>query len=135
MSSLFGALTASGSGIVAADAWINTAAANIANANDTVPTSQAVYAEQNPVFTPIGGVGQIGQGVSVGSYSETDSQGLIEYEPNNPEHDAQGNVRVANVDLASQMVGLIQAQEDYQANASAMSHATKAYQTALTLGS
>ena len=135
MTSTFGALSASGSGIVAADAWINTAAANIANANDTVPTSQAVYGQQNPVFSPVGGVGEIGQGVAVSTYAVSDTQGLVEYEPNNPMHDAKGNVRVANVDLASQMVGLIQAQEDYQANATAMSHATKAYQTALTLGS
>jgi flagellar basal-body rod protein FlgC len=131
----FGAIGISGSGIDAAEAWINTAAANIANANDAVPTSQSVYATQNPVFTPVSVPGQIGDGVEVSSYQLSDSAGMIEYDPQSSMADANGDIRVANVDLAAQMVGLIQAQEDYQANASALSHATQAYQSAMTLGS
>lgn len=133
--SLFGAIGISGSGIDAAQAWINTAAGNIANANDVVPTSQAVYGQQTPIFTPQGTPGQVGDGVDVSGYDVSDTQGLIEYEPGNPMADQEGDVRVANVDLGSQMVGLISAQTDYQANASALSHAQQAYQSALTLGS
>ncbi|HET6873194.1 MAG TPA: flagellar basal body rod C-terminal domain-containing protein [Acidimicrobiales bacterium] len=133
--SSFGAIGISGSGIDAAEAWINTAAGNIANANDTVPTNQAVYAAQNPIFTPINTAGQVGEGVAVTGYALDSGAGMIQHDPTNPMHDANGNVRVANVDLASQMVGLIQAQEDYQVNASALSHAKQAYTSALTLGS
>ena len=43
--------------------------------------------------------------------------GQIESDPGNPLANAQGEVRVADVNLGSQMVGLIQAQETYQANA------------------
>lgn len=132
--SLFGALNISGSGIDAAQAWINTAAGNIANANDVVPTSESVYGQQTPIFTAEGTLGQVGDGVQVSGYDVSDTQGLVEYEPDNPMADQQGDVRVANIDLASQMVGLISAQTDYQANASALSHATQAYQAALTLG-
>jgi flagellar basal-body rod protein FlgC len=133
--STFGAINISGSGIDAAQAWINTTAANIANSNDAVPTSSSVYAEQDPVFTPVQVPGQIGDGVQVAGYSLGSTAGAIEYAPTNPMADRNGDIRVANVDLASQMVGLIQAQEDYQANASALSHAKQAYQSALTLGS
>lgn len=133
--SIFGSIGISGSGIDAADAWINTTAGNIANANDTVPTSSAVYGTQTPVFTPVGALGQVGEGVRVSSYELTGTAGTIAYEPSNPMADKNGDVRVANVDLGSQMVDLIQAQENYQANASALSHAKQAYQSALTLGS
>ncbi len=133
--SLFGAIGISGSGIDAADAWINTAAGNIANANDAVPTSSAVYGSQTPVFTPVGVAGQVGEGVAVSSYQLTGTAGTVEYDPSSPMADRNGDIRVANVDLGAQMVGLIQGQEDYQANASALSHAKQAYQSALTLGS
>ncbi len=133
--SLFGAINISGSGIDAADSWIKTTAGNIANANDAVPTSSAVYGTETPIFTPVGAPGQVGEGVAVSSYELTGTAGAIAYEPGSPMADRNGDVRVANVDLGGQMVDLIQAQEDYQANASALSHAKQAYQSALTLGS
>ena len=123
-----------GRGIDAAQVWINTTAGNIANANDTVPTSQAVFASQTPVFGR-GVPGQVGDGVTVSTVQLGSTAGTIEYQPTNPLADTQGDVRVANVDLGSQMVGLIQAQTDYQANTSALSHAKQAYQSALTIGS
>lgn len=132
--SLFGALDVSGSGINAAQVWINTTAGNIANANDTAPTSSGVYATQTPYFQAVGVPGQVGDGVQVTSVQLGSNAGTIAYEPDNPMADSQGDVRVANVDLGSQMVGLITAQEDYQANASALSHAKQAYQSALTIG-
>ena len=133
--SLFGAIDISGSGINAAQTWINTSAGNIANANDTVATSTGVYREQTPVFSAIGQLGQVGDGVTVSNVSLGSSAGIIEYQPSNPQADKEGNVRVANVDLGEQMVNLITAQTDYQANANAIQHATQAYQSALTLGS
>ncbi len=133
--SLFGALNVSGSGVDAAQVWINTTAGNIANANDTVSTSSPVYAEQTPYFQPIGIPGQVGDGVQVSSVQLGSTAGTIAYQPGNPVADGKGDVRVANVDLGSQMVGLITAQEDYQANASALAHAKQAYQSVLTIGS
>lgn len=135
VSGLFGAISVSGSGIDAAQVWINTTAGNLANANDVAPTSSPVYATQTPVFTPVGVPGQVGQGVAVSSVQLGSNAGLIEYQPNNPMHDSQGDVRVPAVSTSAQLVGLVSAQEDYQANASALNHAKQAYQSALTLGS
>lgn len=132
---LFGALDISGSGINAAQTWINTTAGNIANANDTVATTSPVYATQTPFFQAVGQAGQIGDGVAVTSVQLGSTAGVIESQPNNPLADAQGNVRVANVDMGSQMVNLIAAQSAYQANASALASAKLAYQSALTIGS
>jgi flagellar basal-body rod protein FlgC len=132
---IFGAINISGSGIDAAQTWINTTAGNIANADDVVPTSQAVYATQTPFLVPEGIPGQVGSGVAVAGVQLGSTAGVVEYQPTNPMADARGDVRAAAVDTGDQLVGLIQAQEDYQANASALNHAKQAYQSALTLGS
>ncbi len=132
---LFSALDISGSGINASQTWINTTAGNIANANDTVSTNSPVYATQTPFFQAIGQLGQVGDGVAVTSVQLGSSAGVVQYQPNNLLANAQGEVRVANVDMGSQMVDLIAAQTDYQANASALASAKTAYQSALTIGS
>jgi flagellar basal-body rod protein FlgC len=133
--SLFGAMNISASGVDASQTWINTTAGNIANMNDAVPTSQAAYGEQTPIFATVPGSPGQGDGVSVASVQEGSTAGTIEYDPSSPLADGNGDVRMPAVDLASQMVQLIQAQSNYQANVTAIARATTAYQSALTLGS
>jgi flagellar basal-body rod protein FlgC len=132
--SLFGSLDIAGSGIGAAQEWLNTTAGNIANMDDVSPTDEAAYGAQTPVLVPSGTPGQVGGGVTVAGISGGDTTGIIQYDPSSPEADAQGNVRVPDVQLGSQMVNMIQAQTDYQANASVFADAKTAYQSALTLG-
>jgi flagellar basal-body rod protein FlgC len=133
--SLFGALDIAGTGINASQTWLNTTAGNIANMNDVSPTDEPVYGEQTPVFAPSGIPGQVGDGVTVASIAEGDTTGTVEYEPKSPDANAQGDVRVSDVQLGSQMVDMIQAQTDFQANSSVFADAKTAYQSALTLGS
>jgi flagellar basal-body rod protein FlgC len=132
--SLFGAIPISASGLDAAQTWINTTAGNLANADDVASTANGAYATQTPVFQAMQPVGQIGSGVAVSGVALGDTVGHIEYEPTNPLADKNGEVRVPDVDTATQLTGLIQAQDDYQANANALQHATTAYQAALALG-
>lgn len=134
MSSLFGSLDISASGIGAAQAWINTAAGNIANVNDVVPTSEGAYQEQTPIFMPEVSPTGDGEGVSVPAVMLGDSTGQLEYDPGSPMADSQGLVRTTDVSLANQLVDLVSAQSQYQANVSAIQRATTAYQSALTLG-
>jgi flagellar basal-body rod protein FlgC len=132
---MFSAIGISGTGIDAAQTWINTTAGNLANANDVAPTSSTVYAEQTPYLVPISVPGQVGAGVRVAGVQLGSNLGRIEYQPHDPRADRQGDVRVPAVSTSAQLVGMVQAQEDYQANVSALNHAKKAYQSALTLGS
>ena len=132
--SLFGSLSIAGSGIGASQEWLNTTAGNIANMDDISPVDQPAYGEQTPIFTPSGVPGQVGDGVAVSGIAEGDTTGTIEYEPSNPEANTQGDVRVSDVQLSSQMVDMIQAQTDFQANSSVFADAKTAYQSALTLG-
>ncbi|MCU4185026.1 hypothetical protein K6U06_11695 [Acidiferrimicrobium sp. IK] len=132
--SLFGALTISGGGIDAAQTWINTTASNVANANDVAPTSQGVYATEAPVFTPVNVGGSGAMGVQVSGVVRGSTAGIVTHDPSSPLADAQGNVRTADVSMSTQLVGLIAAQNDYQANARVLAQAKTAYQSALTLG-
>jgi len=132
--SLFGSLSISGSGVDAAQTWLNTIAGNIANMNDVSKTDQAAYGAQAPVFMPNAIPGQVGDGVAVAGIQEGDTTGIVQYDPTSPQADAQGLVRVPDVQLSSQMVNMIQAQTDFQANTSALADAKTAYQSALTLG-
>jgi flagellar basal-body rod protein FlgC len=132
--SLFGSLDVAGTGIGAAQAWLNTTAGNVANMDDVSPTSEAAYGEQTPVFVPSGAPGQVGEGVTVAGIAEGPTTGIVQYDPTSPVADAQGMVRVPDVQLGSQMVDMIQAQTDYQANTSVFADAKTAYQSALTLG-
>lgn len=132
--SLFGNLDVSGSGISAAQTWLNTIAGNIANMDDVTSTDEAAYGEQTPVFVPDPTLGGVGDGVTVAGIQEGDTTGIVESDPSSPEADANGDVRVPDVQLGSQMVDMIEAQTDYQANAAALGDAKTAYQSALTLG-
>ncbi|MCU1495384.1 MAG: protein of unknown function domain protein [Acidimicrobiaceae bacterium] len=133
---LFSALGIAGTGVDAMQTWIDAAGGNVANANDAVATNQPAYAEQTAVFTPVTAAipGDPGQGVQV-SIAEGSTAGVIAYEPNNPIADNQGDVKLPNVSLSDQLVGLIQAQGGYQADTNVMSRAVAAYQSGLTIGS
>lgn len=133
---LFSALNIARTGLDAMQTWIDTAGGNIANANDAVATNAPAYAEQSAVLTPVSAAvpGQSGQGVSV-TVAEGSTAGVIAYEPHNPLADRNGDVKLPNVSISDQLVGLIQAQDGYQANTNALARAVAAYQSGLTIGS
>ncbi|MDA8291448.1 MAG: hypothetical protein M0Z33_07215 [Actinomycetota bacterium] len=133
---LFSALSIAGSGVDAMQTWIDTAGGNIANANDAVPPNQPAYAAQTTLLSPVGSPipGQVGSGVQA-TVAEGSTTGVLAYEPNNPIAGPNGEVRVPNVSISNQLVGLIEAQTGYQANTSFMAHAVAAYQSGLTIGS
>jgi flagellar basal-body rod protein FlgC len=133
--SLFGAFNISASGIDAAQTWINTTAGNIANANDVAPVSGKAYQAQTPVYTPTTSLPDgSGDGVAVAGIDLGDSTGIVESDPTSPLANSQGLVRVPDVSMGQQLVNLVQAQNDYQANTAALERAKTAYQAALTLG-
>ncbi len=134
--SMFAALNIANTGVDAMQAWIDTAGANAANANDAVATNQPAYAEQTAVLSPMNGEapGQTGGGVEV-EVTEGSTTGLLQYDPQSPLADTKGDVKVPDVSISDQLVGLIQAQSGYTANTDVMSKAVAAYQAGLTIGS
>ena len=62
------------------------------------------------------------------------AEGRLVNQPDHPLADADGMVRVPDIDMGDQMVQLIMAQRAYQANLSVVDRAKDAYQAALQLG-
>jgi flagellar basal-body rod protein FlgC len=63
-----------------------------------------------------------------------DPEGRLVHDPDNPLADADGMVRMPDIDMASQMTQLIQAQRGYQANLAVVDRARDAYLAALQIG-
>ena len=142
---LFDPISTAVTGVDASETWLNALSDNIANMNDVTSTSQGAYQERYVEMQAVpgqaggtgsgsGSDGSIGSGVAVTGIALGSPQGVEQYDPTNPLADKNGEVRVPDVDTATQLTGLIQAQDDYQANANALQHATTAYQAALALG-
>jgi len=110
-------------------AWLDTLANNIANANTITPTSQNAFQAQSVVAEA-----QQGGGVRVAGIAEGDPTGRLEYSPDHPMADAEGYVRAPDVDMASQMTQLVMAQRGFQASVQVTKDAQETYQSALTLG-
>lgn len=90
-------------------------AENLANANSTSKTKGGdPYKRQEPVFepTPVAG----GMGVRM-SRVQTDSTAFkLQYDPGNPSADAQGYVKLPNVDPLIEALDMRAAQRAYEAN-------------------
>ncbi len=124
------AIGIAGSGLDVNRQWLNAISDNIANMNDVTPTSGPAFQARYVVAQA--GVGT--SGVFVKGTALGDAAGLIKNDPTNPLADANGNVRVPNIDLGSQMGQLIMAQRAYEANAKVVSDAQTTYQAAIAIG-
>lgn len=131
--SLFGAIGTAGTGMEAYQTWLNAVAGNVANVDDSGPTSQAAY-QARSIIVSEDGSGQVGDGVKVTGVALGSAQGQLAYQPNNPMADRNGMVRVPSFDLPGQLVQMSEAERDYQMNVSVITQARQAYESALTLG-
>jgi flagellar basal-body rod protein FlgC len=126
--STFGVLPIAGSGLGVDQAWLDTIGGNVANAHDAATPGSPVYQPQyvEAVPNPDGGV-QVG-GIALGS-----AKGVLEYDPSNPKANAAGYVALPAVDMATEMVGLVEAQANYEANAAVVRDAIGAYDAVLAI--
>lgn len=124
------AIGIAGSGLDVNRQWLNAISDNIANMNDVSPTS-------GPAFQARYVVAQAGAGTSGVFVKGTvlgKSTGIVESDPTSPLADAEGNVRMPDIDLGDQMGQLIMAQRAYEANAKVVTDAQTTYQAALAIG-
>ena len=90
-------------------------AENIANANSTSKTAGGdPYRRQVPVFRPVEVDG--GQGVRMVKVEPDRSDFKSEYEPGHPSANAQGYVKMPNVDPLVEALDMREAQRAYEAN-------------------
>ena len=109
--------------------WLDALANNIANINTVTPTSQNAFQAQMVMARarPDGGVDVAGIALS-------DPQGRVVNDPSSPLADADGNVRLPEIDLASQMSQLVMAQRGFQASVQVTKTAQDTYAAALQIG-
>ncbi len=130
--SMFGAFDVAGSGLRATRKWLDAVSDNIANINNVSRTSEdafrarMVVAQAESYGSP--------EGVRVTGAMFGDAAGRTVYQPDHPLADADGNVKVPDIDLGDQMTQLMIAQRGYQANLSVVKSAQEAYTSALQLG-
>jgi len=124
------AIGIAGSGLDVNRQWLNAISDNIANMNTATATS-------GPAFQARYVVAQAGAGTSgvfVKGAALGDAAGIIKNDPSNPLADADGNVRMPDIDLGSQMGQLIMAQRAYEANAKVVTDAQATYEAAIAIG-
>jgi flagellar basal-body rod protein FlgC len=109
--------------------WLDTLANNIANVNTATRTTENAFQSQMVVARarPDGGVDVAGIALS-------DPQGRVVNAPDNALADADGNVRLPELDLASQMSQLVMAQRGFQASVQVTKNAQDTYSSALQIG-
>ena len=129
---VFDTLGISGSGLMVHRKWLDAVSDNISNINDVRSTKDDAF-QARYVVAQAADYGNAG-GVQVAGIELGNRQGRVVHQPDHPLADADGNVRVPDIDLADQMGQLIIAQRGYQANLAVVERAHDAYQRALELG-
>ena len=109
--------------------WLDALANNIANVNTATRTSDKAFQGQ----MVIAGARSDG-GVDVRGIAYSDETGRVVNDPSNALADADGNVRMPDLDLASQMTQLVMAQRGFQASVQTTKTAQDTYNAALQIG-
>ena len=116
-SDLYSALSAASTGLRAQTTRIRLAAENVANANTTsdVPGGDP-YRRRVPVFQEILNRETGAKGVEVKRAADDMSEFPVEYDPTHPAANAQGYVKLPNVQTLIEMADIREAQRTYEAN-------------------
>jgi len=131
---IFDAINSAGSGMSAYRTWIDAVAHNVANVNTIEPTSGKAFQAEYVLVQPVDNGTEVGGGVAVTGIGLGDAHGVVTYDPANPLADAQGNVRMPDIDMGQQMGNLIMAQRGFQANAAVVDRARASYEAATDIG-
>ena len=141
---MFDALDIGASGLQAQRTRLDTIAQNIANANTThgphgehTPFRRRLvtFASGRPAAAGehVGPGQPAAAGVRVDSIRQDPSAFIEKFEPNNPDHDANGNVAYPNVDTTVEFVNALDASRAYEANVTMMETAKATINSTLRL--
>jgi flagellar basal-body rod protein FlgC len=132
---MFEAMNTANSGMATYQTFLDATANNIANINTVEPTSGAAFqAQYVEVQAKTTGPNAVGGGVEVSGLKLSDPVGRVTYDPENPQADAKGYVRMPDIDMGEQMGNLIMAQRAFQANSNVVARAKDIYQYAIDIG-
>lgn len=145
--SLFSSMDISASGLTAQRLRLDIIANNLANAETTRTDAGGPYRRQVPVFEAkqqpekfaslldrASGANSTGGGVRVARIEEDASPFRLKYDPGHPDADAEGYVKMPNVNSVTEMVDMISATRAYEANITAINSAKAMISRALEIG-
>ncbi|RMH81249.1 MAG: flagellar basal body rod protein FlgC [Acidobacteria bacterium] len=121
MRDLFTAFNLSASGMYAQRIRMNTVASNIANF-ESYKTTGEPFRKLEPVFQAVEDPESLKKGyvpVRVVQIRESNEPFRLVFDPTNPRADAEGFVRLPNVELVKEMADMISAMRSYEANLNA----------------
>ena len=136
---LFDALDISASGLIAERTRMDVTSQNLANAQSSGYKRQDVVLRAagggfaNVLGKAIGASGDSRRGVEVAEVVTDKAEQRRVYDPGHPDADAQGYVRLPNVNAVSEMTDLISASRAYEANVTAMNTAKQMFSKALEI--
>lgn len=117
--SLFKVFDVAGSAMNAQSVRLNVTASNLANAGSVHGDPNKVYRAKQPVFATFNDAlsAQSGvAGVRLDGIKESTAPLEVQYRPDHPDADADGNVYVSNVSTVEEMVNMMSASRSYQNN-------------------
>lgn len=141
--SFFGAIDTAASGMTAERLRLDVISNNIANVNTTRTVEGGPYKRQFVVFEPRLGDGSFSRmmnrqlqlnGVKVTGIKKDDSPPRMIYEPGHPDADADGYVKMPNINIITEMVDMMTASRAYEANVAAVNVAKSMMLKALEIG-
>ncbi|MCP3861244.1 MAG: flagellar basal body rod protein FlgC [Phycisphaeraceae bacterium] len=123
------------SGMSAQRARLHTVSSNLANAHTTRTEDGGPYQRRDPVFeTMLMGEDPDALGVRVAEVREDQSLGPLIHDPSHPDADADGNVRLPNVNVVEEMVDMMTASRSFEANTQAFQTLRDMVRDAIALG-
>ncbi len=151
--SFFDAISIASSGLSAESLRMDVTSENLANAQTTRTASGGPYQRQQVVLQAVSGSfnsalsSAMGSGTGAGLVGDTSAAGGVKvtgvvndptpdqlvYDPGHPGANAQGYVRMPNVNPVTEMTDLISESNSYQADVTAMSTAKTMYSKTLDL--
>ena len=131
---LFAALDTSASGLTAERLRMDVISDNLANAQTTRTPGGGPFRREMVQFMAVPlTAGGGGGGVVVSGIVQDRSPFPARYDPGSPDADAQGYVRLPNVNVTAEMVDMLAASRAYQANATAFADNVKESEKALEI--
>ena len=145
---MFTGLKIAASGMNAERVRMNLVSSNLANSSTTHTPEGGPYKRQEAIFaaTPADpaamqsanpadqAVAGALRGVEVMGVQKDPRPGPLVYDPSNPDADANGNVRMPNVNMVEEMVDMITASRSFEANASSFQSLRDMALRALNIG-
>lgn len=135
--SIFNVIDTSASGMTAQQLRVDVISNNISNANTTRTPEGGPYRREVPIFSERfkeTANGVEADGVKVVKVAQDKTPFKEVYDPSNPDAGPDGYVKMPNVNVLREMVDMIDAQRNYEANATVIDNAKAMASSALQIG-